>query len=44
MEKNAISEINRKKIDYEILRYKSFTYNFIEEIIGIFKFSIDYLN
>ena len=44
MEKNAISEINRKKIDYEICRYKSFTYNFIEEIMAFFKFSIDYLN
>lgn len=51
MEKNAIRELKRKKIDYEILRYKSFTYNLFEEIIGIlqifyqvFKFKPDIIH
>ena len=30
MEKNAIKEIKRNKIDFDVLKYKSFTYNFFD--------------
>lgn len=37
MEKNAIKQLKKNKIDFDVLKYKSFTYNLFYELIGIFQ-------